>query len=278
MLVIQDHPFSVAKGGKHYTAVAKSFYGINVDAVLEKTQEYGKVLTMTELINYFPFSDDGLLQIVPVTVQSEEIVGRSRAGNEVVITVHGAGLLTPERIKNGINYSPLSADVMPDHGLTKPASGKGHGALPLKDEEVYALLDGKTPFGDIEVYSFSDLEKGFVFPTRYALVRDFDLEKEKISGKYYSLQELANDPRMICSAGSLEAAEAHLRQLAKRSGTEMFSNFHSLHNLDINQPQGRFLERRGFLEGLYGCLEMDGSARFVAVRKQDLEEKAGEQA
>jgi len=58
----------------------------------------------------------------------------------------------------------------------------------------------------------------------------------------------------------------------------MFSNFHSLHNLDINQPQGRFLERRGFLEGLYGCLEMDGSARFVAVRKQDLEEKAGEQA
>ena len=278
MLVIQDHPFSVAKGGKHYTAVAKSFYGINVDAVLEKAREYGAVLTMAELINYFPFSDDGLLQEVPVTVQSEEIVGRSRGGNQVVITVHGAGLLTPERIKNGINHTPLSAEVMPDHGLTKPASGRGHGALPLQDAEVYALLDGKTPSGDIGIYSFSDLETGFVFPAGYALVRDFDLEKEKCSGKYYSLQELVDDPRMICSAGSLEAAAAHLRQLAKRSGTDMFSNFHSLHSLDINQPQGRFLERRGSPQGLYGCLEMDGSARFVAVRKQDLEEKAGEQA
>ena len=259
MVYRQDHSVSLIDPKRGIIeGVATSFYGDNIQA-LREAQEHGSVYTMPQLIQLLSLPHPDLLLLkIPITVLSEEIVGKSKDEKPVAITVHGAGLLTPELIRERkIN-------------LTKNASGKEQYAIPFEPEEVYALLEGKLPSGDIEVYSFTDIKKGMNFPTRYALVRNLDLSREKKSGEHYSFSEMIDDPRTICSAGSVEAAEAHLAMLTQTHA--MLANFHPLHDLNLDQPQGRFLERRGVVQGLYGCMEMDGIARFLSVKK-NLEEK-----
>jgi len=269
MPVIQDHQLFLLEGNTIKQGIAKSFYGQNAHVVLQEAQDYGDVITLPEFLQalYLSSFEDSLTRI-PFTVQTEEIIGRSKAGNEVAIVVHGLGLLTSQRIHQRIRIEELTEGKVPDHGLTRTASGRGQFALPLQDDEVYALLDGYV----VPVFSYSEFIGISRLPRDYAVVRDLDLQKEIPSGNY-SLNLLQEIPRVIALAGGVDNLKPCLDLLALHYGQEEIRYSHHLHDIDPRQPQGRFLEVHGTGDLFYGEMEMDGPARFLAVKRGDLEEK-----
>ena len=267
MVYIQDHCISlIAKEQGKYTlkqGMAKSFYHQHVYVALQKAQEYGEVLTMPELLQAKAFASfDDLLWKVPFIAESEEIIGLSMAGTAVSITVHGRGLLTPERIKEEIIF-----------GLTKTESGRSQHAVGLKAEEVHALLDGKTPSGEIAVYSYEDFMKNSsLLPRKYAVVRDFELRKE-IPAVEQSLTTLAVLPLLRTYAGGEENLALYLGALGEYYQTARAVYSHNFHSVDVTIAQGRLLQTQGIVQMLGGCLDMSAPARFLAMRREDLEEK-----
>lgn len=263
MVVIQDHPVSLIEGNTIKQGTAKSFYDQHGYIALHKAQEYGDVLTMPELLQAKALASfDDLLWKVPFTAESEEIIGLSGAGNAVSITVHGRGLLTPERIKEEVIL-----------GLTKTESGRSQYAVGLKAEEVHALLDGKTPSGEIAVYSYEDFMKNSsLLPRRYAVVRDFDLRKE-IPAVEQFLTTLTALPRLRTYAGGEENLALYLDALGEYYQTRRAVYSHNFHSVDVTMAQGRLLQTHGIVQMLDGCLDMSAPARFLAMKGEDLEEK-----
>lgn len=267
MLITQDHFISqIELEQKNYIikqGPAKSFYSENIVTALRGAQEYGSILTMPRFLQarcLAPF-DDSLWQL-PFIVQTEEVVGKTKQGNGVGITVHGAGLLTPERIEQAKKA-----------GLTRNPTGKNEFAIPLSDSEIHALLEGKPSSGEILVYPYLEFEKGIAnLPGRYAVVRDFDPRMELPEGENY-IGCFYHLPRFIAAAGGVEESRTYLDVVRIARHSERVSHFHPYHDLDVEQPQGRLLGVGGFYFLLDICLEMDGSARFLALRKEDLEER-----
>ena len=90
-----------------------------------------------------------------------------RAGEEIVITLHGRGILTPERIRQA--YS---------EGLTPQNAAK------YTDDEFDNLLKGVLPSGEsIELYNVDDVKKGIPEPFgRYAVWMPAEAAKATASG------------------------------------------------------------------------------------------------
>src|SRR3989344_1209285 len=275
MVYIQDHPISLVEGNTIKQGRATSFYGQHGYAVLQKAQEYGEVLTLPEFLQalYLSSFQSSLLEI-PFTVQTEEIIGKSKAGNSVAIVVHGAGILTPKRIRNGSILEEVE-DEVPNHGLTRTKSGRGQFALPLYDYEVHDLLDGHI----LPVFSYADFEKSISdLPREYALVRDFRPETEfpterYFAKDYYPLAALKIIPRVISLAGGGENIEHCFDLLNLHCGLQEMRYSHPFQDLGPEQPQGRFIQVHGIHNLFYSHMEMEGSARFLAVKRENLEEK-----
>ena|SRR3989338_1225202 len=275
MVYIQDHPISLVEGNTIKQGRATSFYGQHGYAVLQKAQEYCEVLTLPEFLQalYLSSFQSSLLEI-PFTVQTEEIIGKSKAGNHVAIVVHGTGILTPKRIRNGSILEEVE-DEVPDHGLTRTKSGRGQFALPLYEAEIHALLEGYI----LPIFQYSDFQPGRSnLPREYAVVRDFHPETEFPTEKYfandyYALRELEVIPRVISLAGGAENLEHCFDLLTLYHGLKKMRYSHPLHDLDPEQPQGRFIEVHGIGNLFFSHMEMDGSARFLAVKREELEEK-----
>ena len=107
------------------------------------------------------------------TALSEENAGIDKkgklvgAGEEIVITLHGRGILTPERIRQA--YS---------EGLTPQNAAK------YTDDEFDNLLKGVLPSGEsIELYNVDDVKKGIPEPFgRYAIWMPAEAAKATASG------------------------------------------------------------------------------------------------
>ncbi|GEM_PF-3992362 len=270
MVYLQEHSISAMVGNSLQQGRATSFYDQHGYQALHTAQSYGQVFTLPKFLQascLWPVDD--LLWKVPVTTQTEEIIGKHKNGKIVHIIVHGQGLLTPKRIRDGIIIEELEPDVVPDHGLTKTTSGKGNGALPLYESEIAALLDGKI----LPIYSYSEFRKNIsCLPGEYAVRRDFKLGTEMRSG-YYNFNTLKKVPRLITLAGGVENLETCLEIVKDLFRvTEMYYS-HPLHDLNLNQAQGRFMEVHGRGNLFYSLMEMDGSARFLSVKPEDLQEK-----
>ena len=275
MVHIQDYSISLIEENTIKQGMARSFYSQHGYAVLQKAQEYGDVFTLPEFLQTLYLSSfQGSLTEVPFTLQTEEIIGKSKAGSPVAVVVHGSGLLTPKRIRNGIILEEIVEYEVPDHGLTRTKSGRGQFALPLYDAEIDALLEGHI----LPIFQYADFKSGISnLPREYAIVRDFCSEKEFPTDKYfardYYLSMLKEVPRIISLAGGVENLENCFDLLNLHCGLQEMRYSHSLHDIDPEQAQGRFVEVHGINNLFYSFMGMDGPARFLAVKRENLQEK-----
>ena len=188
------------------------------------------------------------------TALSEENIGVDKsgkfvaAGNPVVVTVHGGGILTPDRIMQA--YS---------EGLT------GQNAAKLRDEEFDNLLEGVLPSGEsVGIYTVEDVQDGRI-PNlfgRYAVVMDFETAKSKSSG-FHSKIDFMNNELVFARAGTLDYLDVYFDKAKDSEGK--VGNWHRLNEIDPNQPQGRVLFLDNNYVGLMGYGSLSDGGRFVGV-------------
>ncbi|MDP3698235.1 MAG: hypothetical protein Q8R47_01470 [Nanoarchaeota archaeon] len=267
MAVIEGHQLSwIVWELDRYTikqGLTKSFYDQHNYVALELAQQHGLVLTLPELLqarSLLPFDD--LLWRIPITAQTEEIIGKTKQGNPVAIVVHGSGLLTPERIIQGV-----------EEGLTRTILGKEQYAVRLQEKEVQSLLDGNTFWNDIEVYTYSEFSRAVPnHLRRYAIVRDLELQKiifpEKQSFRTWSALS-----SLQCYAGGEENLCLYLEMLELYCKHNQVEYRPPYNYIDADIPQGRLLQVHGLVDMFNHSMEMDGPARFLAVKPEHLQEK-----
>ena len=172
---------------------------------------------------------------------SEESVAETPQGNSVVVSVHGGGIFaTPERFKKLYH---ASVDRSCDIGFT------GLFAAKMTEFEASNLVQGRLPDGtEIPVYPFDEFKSGIQdLPRRYAVVLDFELAKNSVSGNE-AFDTLKEDPLVIVRAGGVEAAAAYLDKARDRNNTDVMGSWHYFRDIDPDQFQTRVL----FLSGNVG--------------------------
>lgn len=232
----------------------KTFYDANLPAALEQALAHGNgmvVATLPELIaakiqvdkDDHPFWQDWY------TTLTEENVGIDEDGlfgakdKPVLITLHGGGLLLPERIRKAY-----------EDGLTDQ-----HAAI-YTPEEFYSMLKGELPSGSIPLYHFDDFKIKGELPRQYGVVMDLEMAKATNSG-YHQRDAFIANPLVIARSGGEEHVEAYYEK-AKHSDGDL-GNWHLFDKIDPNTPQGRLL-CFGDYDGLDGGL-LDFGGRFIGV-------------
>ena len=171
-----------------------------------------------------------------------------KAGDPVLVTVHGGGILTPKRISTAYKS-----------GLTP------QNAATYTDSEFDKLLQGVLPTGEtIQIYNLEDLKKGISNPfDRYAVVMNFDDAKATKSG-YFTKQEFIENPVVLARAGTLNYLDSYFEK-AKKSDNETVGNHHRFSEVDPSVSQGRLLFLSNSYGGLVGDGNLSGKGRFVGV-------------
>ncbi|MFH1065415.1 MAG: hypothetical protein V1734_02840 [Nanoarchaeota archaeon] len=186
-----------------------------------------------------------------VTALSEENAGidkngkLAKAGEEVVITLHGGGILTPERIRQAYT-----------EGLTPQYAAE------YTEPEFDNLLKGILPSGEsINLYTVDDVKKGVPEPFgRYAVWMPAEAAKATVSG-YHKKKEFMENPLVIARAGTLEHLDNYFD---KAKHDNKVGNWHRLGEIDFRQPQGRLLFVNYTDSGLGGSYLLN-DGRFVGV-------------
>ena len=166
------------------------------------------------------------------TSNSEESVVTTPQGNHVVVTVHGGGIFaTPGRFRM-LYHADVSRFCKV--GFTGLFAGK------VTAKETSDVLNGKLPDGtEIPVFSYNDFKRGAAdLPRRYAVVVDFEMAKNSISG-YQPFDNFREDPFMIVRAGGIEPLAAYLDKARDRHNTAVMGSWHPFNNIDPDQPQTR---------------------------------------
>ena len=182
---------------------------------------------------------------------TEELAGKTEAGNEIMIEVHGGGIWTPERMRKAY------AD--------KLVNGAGR----LTEKEFMDIANGKLPDAvEIPHWHYSEFVKkeSKDLPIRYAVITDFKKVKNLTNG-LQPWADLYNNPLIILRAGGVEQAHTYLDRAKKRhSNYNNYGCWHQFSSIDTNIPQGRLVflgnDDDGF-NGDYGLNFSNG--RFVGV-------------
>ena len=175
-------------------------------------------------------SFDNVLWNTWFTANSEECVARTPQGNWVLVAVHGGGIFaTAERIRTLYH---ASVDRRSELGFTGLFAGK------ISERENRDIVDGRLPDGrQIPVYPFSDFDRGGTdLPRQYAVVMDLEMAKNARTG-YSTFDDLRDDPLMIVRAGGRERAAAYLDRARTRNATDTMGSWHSLNEMEPDQPQ-----------------------------------------
>jgi hypothetical protein len=189
------------------------------------------------------------------TALTEENAGIDRngrlvnAGEPVVITLHGGGILTSERIRQAYR-----------EGLTPQNAAK------FTDEEFNNLLNGVLPSGEgIGLYTIDDVKRGNIVDPfgRYAVWMPAETAKARSSG-YHTKTDFMNNELVIAKAGTLDHLDAYFEK-AKRSSDSKVGNWHRFGEINYRQPQGRVLFLYNSYDGLAGDVILDSGGRFVGV-------------
>ena len=170
------------------------------------------------------------------------------SGKEVIITVHGGGILTPKRIMQAYN-----------EGLTP------QNAAEYTPEEFGALLKGILPSGEsINLYTVDDVKNGNIpHPfSKYAVWMPGDTAK-KTQSSYHSKTDFMNNPLVLARVGTQEYLESYFNKAKNSEGN--VRNTHRFKDIDFKQPQGRVLGLDGGYFGLSGLNDLDDDGRFVGV-------------
>ena len=177
-----------------------------------------------------------------------KLVGR---GKPVILTLHGGGLLTPERVKQAYR-----------EGLTPQNAAK------FTDDEFDHLLNGVLPSGEsINVYTVDDLKRGIPDPFgRYAVWMPAETATAKSSG-YQSKSDFLNNELVLARVGTLEYLDAYFEK-AQHPKNHNLGNWHQFGEIDFHQPQGRLLFLNDYYFGLVGDIGLINYCRFVGVKRR----------
>ena len=188
-------------------------------------EDKGFMATLPQLVHGISYDPNKLDEFgSSITPLSEEINGKSPAGINVLIELHGGGIIDPS--KNIGSNIKLSVKVYP--------------------QNFQQLLDGKLPDGsEIPIFPFKELESGISnLPMKYAVWTDLDRVQNKKSGKY-GIEELRTDELFIMRAGGPESANKFLDAIGIYAEAKQlqphYGNRHSLGKVDENQTQSRLL-------------------------------------
>jgi len=216
------------------TAFQMSYYnkrcGFVIPTILRSAQKYagkkGYVLSMPQLLNepetYPSFGWGSLFTL------SEEDIGKDtegrffKKGTPVVVTVHGGGILTPERIEKAYRSS---TEYQAPINLSQK-------------EEIVPLLRGQLQFGkQIPLYEFGDFKKGIPnLKDNYGIVQKLETASNVTSG-YLSKSKLYGQPLFIARMGGVKRARTCLENVVGNG----FGFEHELKMADPNKPSGSLL-------------------------------------
>jgi len=215
---------------------------------------------------------------------SEESVGQTKQGTQVVAISHGAGILlcSPERFKEAeLGRSEALEAHNADHNLPYVDGGL------ITDSEMYDLLDGKLPDGsEIAVYPYKDFEEQSSLPDRYVIVLDARTAKCQRKSHYdlctpEDFNKLLRNEHFIARAGCRGQAEEFLmrsrREKERKSGFTAqggrvgFSNSHEL-DRPYTRPYSNLLAPCG--SGIYQHMGL--ASTFLAVSEEDALKAAGQ--
>jgi hypothetical protein len=167
-------------------------------------------------------------------------------GQGILITIHGGGLLTPERIQQAYTAGVID------------------GSAKYTNEEFSGLLEGKINNEDMPLFLIDDIKKGITdMPRRYGVVLPLATIQSSKSG-YHTKEEFLNNDLVIARAGGTQHLDAYFEK-AKRTSDNMIGNWHAFNGRDPSVPQGRLLFLDNGYTGLYGNVSLNDDGRFVGV-------------
>jgi hypothetical protein len=174
-----------------------------------------------------------------------------KPGNAVLITIHGVGVLTPERL--GVEdrrnlYSPLAAVY--DY------------------EEFDDLCKGRLPNGEfIQIYPIDAVQKGLITDVfgSYGIALDFATARYTTS-YFFNKKEFMQNPLVLARVGTLEYLEAYFDKA--KEDKELVANFHRLREVVSEIPQYHPLLVLKGCSGLDALSEQAYYNRFVAVQPE----------
>jgi len=189
------------------------------------------------------------------TALSEEYIGIDEKGifttkgKSVLITLHGGGILTPERIKKAYN-----------DGLTPQNAAK------LEQTEFKNILKGILPNNEqIQIYKLEDIKNNKIINPfgKYAVAQDLEKAKGYASG-YHNKTKFLENPIVHARAGTKEYLDTYF-ELAKKSEDSTVGCWHRLNETDPKVPSGRLLFLNSSYGGLNGYDDLNDNGRFVGV-------------
>ncbi len=139
----------------------------SLEKALEFAGDEGIVLTTPELIEAKIKADKAHEYWQKwMSVHTEENIGLDRDGNAKLVTIHGGGILTPQRIRQAY-----------DKGLVS-------GSAKYDNQEFYDILEGRVPSGEeIPMFNYEEIKEGVEnLPHRFGIVTPYDLVKDLESG------------------------------------------------------------------------------------------------
>ena len=244
----------------HLINNGNEFYNTNLPTALEEAinsiGKNGVIASMPYLIAGKAQADkENYLWKSWFTALSEENIGVDKegrfveSGKPVVVTVHGGGILTSDRIQKAY-----------DEGLTEQRAAK------LTEDEFSNLLNGTLPNGEnINIYTIDDVQNNNISHLfgKYAVVLDFESAKSTKSG-YHQKEDFMKNPLVLARVGTPDYLEDYFEK-AKHSSDQDVRNSHIFEEIDTNQQQGRLLYLGDDYDGLSGHDNLDNCGRFVGV-------------
>jgi hypothetical protein len=181
------------------------------------------------------------------TTYSEELVGvdtegtLGNKGEAIVVTVHGGGILTPDRIRQAYK-----------EGLND------RNAARLSQDEFNSILSKRATYS-VDSLKHTKLVKPF---DRYITYLSLEEAKTTNSG-YQERSQFLNNPLIIARNGGTQNLEAYFDK-AKGSGSKV-GNWHRLKDINQTEPSGRLLFLYSGINGLVGDCDLNINGRFLGV-------------
>ena len=209
------------------TVVGKVFYDDNLVNALRAAQEFagpdGYVASAPEIMHARVISSSDDIWGKFFSAMSEEIVGTTKQGSEVLVECHGGGIFnSPKRIQRAIK------------------EGLINGAGKVSQKEFNNLLQGKKSENEIPIYSYTEFLQQTKLPRNYAIIIDLDKVKN-LDSEYQNIENLYENPLMIARAGGQEQAKNYLKKAQQVYQNDELGLWHSLKNVDTSKTSGRLL-------------------------------------
>ena len=241
----------------HPAHMGKAFYHSNMPTALRAAQSYagveGSVYSLPELANLrvqgrLPFDKW-------FTANTEELVGKSRGGSELVAVAHGGAFLTRDPARIEVAYK----------------TGLINGAAKIDNAEFQALVDCGQHFdgSDAKLYRLSELQSGRTnwsdLPYDAIILAD-KIDLAKLPSSVQEIAQLKDNPLVHMRLLGPQRAAEYLDAAEAAYKVSKIGNWHPFANVDAEKTQGRVVFLGNYdgngLGGDYGLYNL---GRFVGV-------------